>query len=296
MRQAIVCHDAGAAEILSSYARQCGTGFYYVVAGPAIKVFQRKLGNIKIQTLQSIISKLDSVLCGTGWQTDYEYKAIELARLHGVHSIAFLDHWMHYLERFKRGGKTCFPDEIWVGDPIAEEMIKKLLPRLKVRLYENPYFLEVVEELAVISTLQGDIGANNTVLYVCEPIREFALALHNNERFWGYTEEEAVTYFLSNIEFVTDKIENIILRPHPSEPVHKYNYVKDRFDLPINIGGKRTLLEEINACGIVVGCESMAMVIGLLANKRVVSCIPPGGHACQLPHSEIEHLKPRLVV
>lgn len=34
----------------------------------------------------------------------------------------------------------------------------------------------------------------------------------------------------------------------------------------------------------------MAMVIGLLAQKRVISCIPPGGRPCSLPQKEIEPL------
>ncbi|MGB1984427.1 MAG: hypothetical protein ACPHOH_03080, partial [Porticoccaceae bacterium] len=40
-----------------------------------------------------------------------------------------------------------------------------------------------------------------------------------------------------------------------------------------------------------VGCESMAMVVGLLAKKRVISAIPPGGRPCQLPQPAIENLQ-----
>ena len=52
-----------------------------------------------------------------------------------------------------------------------------------------------------------------------------------------------------------------------------------------------TLAEDILCSHIVVGCESMAMVVALLADKLVISCIPPGGRACQLPHKEILDLK-----
>jgi len=35
----------------------------------------------------------------------------------------------------------------------------------------------------------------------------------------------------------------------------------------------------------------MAMVVGLLAKKRVLSSIPPGGRPCQLPQLDIENLQ-----
>ena len=38
-----------------------------------------------------------------------------------------------------------------------------------------------------------------TILYVCEPIREHAYLKYGNERHWGYTEEDALKYFLENI-------------------------------------------------------------------------------------------------
>ena len=42
---------------------------------------------------------------------------------------------------------------------------------------------------------------------------------------------------------------------------------------------------------VVVGCETMAMVVALHVGKRVISCIPPRGGICKLPHSGIEHLQ-----
>jgi hypothetical protein len=33
------------------------------------------------------------------------------------------------------------------------------------------------------------------------------------------------------------------------------------------------------------------MVVGLIAGKRVVSCIPPGGAPCPLPQRDIELLQ-----
>ena len=65
----------------------------------------------------------------------------------------------------------------------------------------------------------------------------------------------------------------------------------DKKNYPIAIGGENNLLEEILKNDIIVGCESMAMIIGLIAKRRVISAIPPQGKDCILPHPEIEHLK-----
>ena len=49
-------------------------------------------------------------------------------------------------------------------------------------------------------------------------------------------------------------------------------------------------MKEISQADILVGCDSMAMVVGLIAKKRVLSCVPPGGRKCSLPHDGIEHI------
>jgi hypothetical protein len=287
----VVAHDAGGAEILSSFIRQQGLECQYVLAGPALKIFQRKLGPINSQLLPDAIRNSDWLLCGTSWQSDLEWQAIETARTQGKRSVAFLDHWVNYRERFVRGGETHLPDEIWVGDTLAETMARRLFPELVIRLIENPYFADLRRELAEISRPPAGDAQSLRILYVCEPLREHALREYGNERHWGYTEEEALRYFLSNLHVLGAPIDRVVIRPHPSEPLDKYDWAKREFDLPILKGGTKTLFEEVAESDVVVGCESMAMVIGLLADRRVLSCIPPGGKPCSLPQPEIGSLQ-----
>jgi hypothetical protein len=287
----VVAHDAGGAEILSSYIRQQGLECQYVLAGPALKIFQRKLGSIDSRLLPDAIRNSDWLLCGTSWQSDLEWQAIEIARTQGKRSAAFLDHWVNYRERFVRAGGTHLPDEIWVGDALAETMAHRLFPELHVRLIENPYFDDLRRELAGISRATESGTHNLKILYVCEPLREHALREYGNERHWGYTEEEALRYFLTNLHVLGTPVDRIVIRPHPSEPSGKYAWASQEFHLPIVSGGAMTLFEEVAVCDVVVGCESMAMVVGLLADRRVISCIPPGGKPCALPQPEIESMQ-----
>ena len=293
---AVISHDAGGAEILSSYVRRQSLDCYFVLEGPARKIFERKLGLIEVCTLDEAIEHSSSILCGTSWQSDIEFNGIKLARSLGKYSVAFLDHWVNYLDRFVRSGVTLLPDEIWVGDSMAEAMAKKNFPNLRVSLVDNPYVQDIRNELAAIQTHRLPSPDLISILYVCEPISEHALKRHGDAHFWGYVEEEALRYFILNSSALGKPIERILIRPHPSERAEKYSWAQHEFELPIEMGGARTLLEEIADSDFVVGCESMAMVVALLAGKRVVSCIPPGGRDCVLPHTEIIRFQDLLEV
>ena len=284
---AVVSHDAGGAEVLSSYVRQQGLNPFFVLEGPARAIFERKLGVRETLPLEDAVRNCDSILCGTSWQSVLELNAIRSAKLLGKRSVAFLDHWTNYRERFVRSNEIYLPNEIWVGDSVAKSMVAAEFPHLPVRLVENPYFLDIQRELEALPAPRLRHRESISVLYVSEPVREHGRLQFADERHWGYVEEEALRYFLANISALGKPVERILIRPHPSESSDKYTWAQQEFGLPIVQGGSRTLLEEIVDSDVVVGCESMALVVGLLAGKRVISCIPPGGKSCTLPHREI---------
>lgn len=291
----VVSHDAGGAEVLSSYARQQRLACIYCVEEPARSVFARKLGQVESLPLDELVVRSDWILCGTSVLSDLEWRAFGLARAAGKRSVAALDHWVNYRQRFFRHGNWHFPDEIWVGDELGESLARKECPDIKTTLVPNPYFLDIKQELAVIPRSTEQAGGLR-ILYVSEALREDGLALYGDELFWGYTEEDALRYFLSNLHAFRQKIEQIVIRPHPQESRDKYHWASQVFDLPIVSGQDKTLLEQIVACDVVVGGATMAMVVGLLAGKRVISCIPTEGTGkiIPLPHPEIENIRDLL--
>jgi hypothetical protein len=256
-----------------------------------VKIFERKLGPIELTPVVAAVAGGARVLCGSSWQSDLELRAIDAARAAGKPSAVFLDHWVNYAERFTRDGLAHLPDEIWVGDAYAERIARHVFPALPLHYIANPYFEQVAAEFAAIDMKRRVDDSALRVLYVCEPIRDHALAQQGDAGYWGYTEESALRYFLSNVSSLGRPIAGITLRPHPSEAADKYDWAKREFDLPIVQGGAQPLTREIAGSDWVVGCESMALVAALIAGKRVISSIPPGGRACVLPHAEIEHLQ-----
>lgn len=286
---AVVCHDAGGAEILSSWLNRAHCQASVVVAGPAVDVFRRRCPQAVFLSLEAALAKCNWVLSGTGWQSSFERQAIALGRSLGKKTVAFLDHWVNYRERFDEAGRSVLPDEIWVGDIEAEGIARGLFGETPVLLKPNPYVEDLVAEISRIQTGKSKSAATR-ILYVCEPVADHALAQYHNERYWGYTEHDALRFFLTNVTALGQPIDAITIRPHPSEKADKYHWARGLLSLSIKFGGQKTLLEETLESEIVVGCESMAMVVGLLAGKRVISTIPPGGRPCQLPHRGIEHM------
>ena len=291
IKTAIVCHDAGGAEILSSYIQQNHINCLCVLDGPAVNIFKRKLGEIKIIPLRDAIYYSQIILCGTSWQSDLEVNAIKLAHELGKHSIAFIDHWVNYRERFFRSDALFLPNEIWVGDKFAVDLAKNAFPTVPVTLVENPYFKDIKKEIDAFPGNDRLHSLPLKILYVCEPIASYANLCHGDSNFFGYTEDDALHFFLTNISAVGSPIENILIRPHPSELPDKYNWNLNNYDLPIKFSRGEELYREVMNSDIVVGCQSMAMIVALLAGKRVVSCIPPSGKSCALPYKEIISLR-----
>jgi hypothetical protein len=290
-KTAIVAHDAGGAEVLSSYVRQQGLDCLFSLRGPALAIFERKLGPIENLDLALALQCSERLLCGTSWQSDLELEAIQLARDLGKPSVAWLDHWVNYRERFTRQDHLLFPDEVWVSDADALALAREQLPKLPLRQLENPYFLDIRRSLENETRIYPMLSGQLSVLYVCEPVREHALLRYGDEMHWGYTEEQALRYFLSHVAALGAPVGRILIRPHPSEARDKYQAIGKEFNLPITFSQGHTLAAEVASSDCVVGCNSMAMVVGLIGGKRVISCIPPGGAVCALPQSAIEKVQ-----
>lgn len=286
----IVAHDAGGAEIISSYVLKNKLNCKFCLEGPAVEIFRNKIGNITVSPLETLILESDLVICGTSWNSDLENRAIRNARQKGKISIAFLDHWVNYADRFNKCGQLCLPDHIWVGDPHAEILARREFPTVPVRRVGNPYLENIISEIKGLEA-RDDNENGQSFLYLCEPIREHSLKLCDNELYFGYTEEDAIKFFLSNLHRLGLRVNRILVRLHPSEPRKKYNWLVSEFNLPIDIQQHGNLASAINVADVVFGCESMAMVVALMAGKRVISCIPPGGRPCSLPFAEIEQLQ-----
>jgi hypothetical protein len=289
-RLLIVCHDAGGAEIISSWVKKHFSPQYqFFLRGPAVTIFQRKVAHLHLAAgddLSAAIAEAEMVLTGSGWQTDWEKKAIAISRELGIPVATFLDHWVGYKERFMLNGTLVLPDEIWVGDVHAQSLAKSTFPRIPIRLEPNPYLLEIVEAIKELSQKDAAPGDELRILYLCEPTSKGAQTLG-----LGYTEFEALEGYLRYLKEQQIKSGRIRVRPHPSEPAGKYRKIIEKYRGDFELEQRETtLVEDCSWADWVVGCNSMAMAIAVMAGKQVFSCIPKGGSPITLPFPEVIRL------
>jgi hypothetical protein len=278
-RVAVVAHDAGGAAILASYVAQEKVDALFVLDGPAELIFQQRLGEIRAVSLTEALATCDWVLTGTGWETEFEWQAIRKGRAAGKYVATFLDHWVNYPARFVRDGRTYYPDEVWVGDEYALSLAMKTLPDLAIRQIHNPYFSYFISEVERISVVDSMRTQAKNILFVSENI--------NRDDFH---QDDAIRYFMSNLDSLGVEVGSILIRSHPSEPTNKYAWVVEDFGADVSLSRGQPLTEEVAASDIVAGCSSMAMALASMTGRRVISCIPDEKVPLTLPLKKIERL------
>jgi len=283
----LVAHDAGGAEILSSWAILQKKNYSFCIEGPALNIFKRKFGEIKNQNLDEALKKSNLLVCGTSWESRIEIDAIEISKRNKIKSIAILDHWVNFKERFFIGEKLIIPDELWVVDVKAKSIAKNFFPSTKILQIPNYYMNDIVSE----AKNKQLFFKSTAILYICEPIRRHNTIKLQHVKEQKYNELDAIDFFLENISAISKENKQIIFRPHPSEKPEDYKWIINKYDrYNIEISEDKNLIEDICRSAIVLGCESMAMVVALKLNKRVISSIPIKGLKHCLPFKKIEYL------
>jgi len=276
---AVVCHDAGAANLVIHWI---GCDIVVPVrpfmAGPARLLWERALPDRPLLgSIEEALAGSACLLSGTGWATDIEHRARLLAAQARLPSVAVLDHWVNYPDRFERDGRIQWPDAMVVTDKWALREASRLFPRLPIVQWSNRY---MQHEIAAITPppIDGDI------LYICEPARSN----------WGMKrpgEFQAIDFFIDKLEIIDDGfLKRLRFRPHPSESREKYDAIISSLDYAV-LDDSTTLGEAISRSRIVGGMSSAAMVVALGAGRRVYSSIPPWAPPCPLPHDGIVHLR-----
>lgn len=282
----IACHDAGAANNIISWAKylhniRCVKPY---LLGPAKKIWEIAYPDIPvINSLEEIGSSISALVVGTGWQTDFEYQALNYGISSKIRTVSVLDHWVNYEERFIRDGKELHPKEIWTFDHQAYKMAKELFSSRDIEIYQlnNYYLQDLIGKIRPI-----DRKKPPELLYVLEPMG----AKWNKFKLDEY---EAIDYFLENKKNL-NLPKNLIIRfkPHPSEPPGKYAaWIKRQNNANFILDETIDLIEAISRASWVVGCQSFAMVVALFSKREVICALPPYALNHSLPFNEIKYLR-----
>lgn len=284
-RVTVACHDAGAANIIMAEEMEFGfPADFYCLAGPAFVKWQDNVPAEKVcSDLEFALQNSDMLKSGTGWSSDFEHKAREIAKAGGIKSVAVIDHWVNYPERFIRNGKIIYPDEIQVADEYAYEIARTTFEDIPVIQKENYYLTQAMRRIHHTVPER-----RKEILYVLEPIRAQWCSVREEAG-----EFQALDYFKT---FLRDKFREpytaIRLRPHPSESAEKYQeWIEKNADLPVILDSYDDIEEAIANADWIFGCESYGLVMGLYCQKPVYCTIPAWAPPPRLPHKGLKQLR-----
>lgn len=275
---AVVCHDAGAANVILAWLGASELDCHAVMQGPAARLWVERFGTTPMSaSLDVALDGAAALLSGTGWASSVEHEARGRARERGIRSIAVIDHWVNYAERFRRDGRCVWPDEFWVTDEYAVAEAARCFPGQMIRLQPNLYLDQQLQRIPAAS-------GRADLLYVVEPARDT----------WGRDrlgEFQALDYFMERRTALDLPARGVIrLRPHPSDPEGKYDdWLAGHRG--VQLDESPSLADAIGACAWVAGAESFALVVALQSGRRVVCTLPPWAPACRLPQRGLIHLK-----
>jgi hypothetical protein len=276
---AIISNDAGSTNLLLGWIRnEIHIHAKVMMEGPAKSLWQSSFPERElVHSLDELLQGVSTLISGTGWASNIEQIAREIASANGIKNVAVIDHWVNYRSRFERNGKIQLPDEVWVSDTYAFNLACQSLPRTQIHLLENQYLTEQLKRIA-------QPPGNGTVLFVLEPVRST----------WGRTQEgefQALNYFFNQLHRLSPSgISKVILRPHPSESQDKYlnwltHHRNVEFDMSTDIAAAISLAD------VVVGVESYALTVALAAGRPVYSSLPPWAPPLRLPHTDIQQIR-----
>ncbi len=280
---AIVAHDAGGANqiiaLLKAHADEFEVRAY--LEGPALKLWMQAFPSSNLcASLEDALDGSQSLLAGTGWASNLEFNAIDLALNSGLHAIALLDHWTNYEQRFIRSNRSIHPSEYWVVDQYALSIAKRAFSNRTLRQVPDYYLQSQIEKIGTPST-DDDI-----LLYILEPARSD----------WGKSgpgEFQALDYTFEKLPLMElPSGVQICLRPHPSENKEKYqSWITQHANVNIEIDNSPTLADALSKSKWVAGCESYALTLALASGRTVYCTLPPWAPTCRLPHEGLIQVK-----
>ena len=278
----IVSHDAGGAEIISSFIKLNKLEYNCHLGGPAKKIFAKKLSDKKNTNLIDGIKQSDWVMIGTSWQSNLEYKALRIAKKEKKLIICFLDHWVNYRKRFTWHGKKIMPDEIWVGDIEAKSLAKKNFPRRKIKLIPNPYWKELkkIKKKSNVKSLE-----KIKLLYASANYDDF-----RKFKKVKYSDYDLLRYSLMKLSSILPSHEKkISILLHPSEKKNKFKKVKEVHKYKIKKIYMNTSILDLNKKFThIVASNSMSLVVAKIIGKKTINIVTRKKNKGHIPDKFID--------
>ncbi len=285
---AIFSHDAGASEILLELCRAnidtqefrifclLDSPCYTLVKAKHLEPYTVNITDEENDIFKKLLDFNPSIiLYGTGWQNHLEYIFLKYAKKHKLPSVAFLDHWSNYLERFgypNKNWRENLSDFIATHNKESFELAKNLgLPNVvAIKNYAQK------REFLYAKDVFERVKEQDILLFLTEPTAKVAQKSYGDNNFWGFDEVKVFKDILDNKALFN--CERIVIRVHPSDISDTYRTI----DNDITFSDK-SLLEDIARAKIIIGIDTVALYSAYLLGKKALSYIPSKNRFCLVP-------------
>ncbi len=264
----VLAHDAGGAEILAAYIRRRHKDLYHIYAGgPAEKVFKREDLSYRALPKRSNLKKIlgkhkgATALLGTSWAHSIEFAALKEAKRQGMRTIAYLDSWLNYRERFgypAREWRKNLPDQIWVGDRMGLALARKHFPRSRIHFVENLYFAKIITRFK----RQTRAVSRRDVLYVSAA---------------GRVSERTLADFLEAMARAGIS-RTFLVRLHPLDARDRYERIvrREARGLRVELSREKDIVQDLIRARVVIGPETVALVPAVMLGIKAIRIVPKG--------------------
>lgn len=288
MRIAVVSHDAGTSELICAYImhhyHDAHWDIFTSYESPMAIICKRH--NLSYNIIDDASHQLkalkpDVLFFGTGWQEKIERPYVAYCKHNKIPTVAFLDHWSSYRERFG------YPDEDWrthCGDFTAVHDSKAFELAISLEL-PNPVPLPNFYLQKLINDAKNKtVIPNQNLLFLSEPTDQVALRTFGDQNYWGFTQYSALEDILNH--FDRFNCTGLTIRLHPSETSSGYKKILKKFPhirSQINDAKTFDLTDQLLGAKLILGFDTMALYTAALLGKPVISYLPSKTREFLLP-------------
>jgi hypothetical protein len=291
-----MARDAGAgtalAPVVRAFIRDGVLTVSTVAAGKAAPVFERHglpvLAFPELPDETQVAALLererpDVVLTGTSFKPDRDVLFWRAGAARGVPTVALVDHWVNYLERFSiERPFDALPDVVAVMDDVTAQRLCDLgCPAERVRVTGQPYFDQLAAEGAAVGRDEArrELGIDPdriVVVFASEPQARYCGASSDDPGYLGYTEHDVVALLRRALaEVARDAI--LIVKLHPLEDPDAFHELADMTGVPaIRVLRTYPPAHLISAADVVVGMTSVFQLESAVMGVPTLS-LRPGG-------------------
>lgn len=257
-------HDPGAANAVAASVlrlRLEGVEVEAYAKGPAVQVFKRfAISPVGVASNEwNILEQTDCnvLLTGTSWAGSFECELFRWAKTKGIPSVAVLDYWSNYRQRFLHQEQLVLPDRVTALDEASvSDMLSAGLPATQIVVTGQPYFSWLIANRLNLSIAPGPV---KKLLFVSQP---------------GQNEVAALRLLLQALD-VMPPLERFTIRFHPRQQTCAQSLkILEESGLPFSVDEENDPLSSVSRHDCVIGITTVLLVeaalIGVPAGSLVI--------------------------